>query len=110
MGKKSKSVVEVPHGLAVDFRNRSPRIQQVKAAISSATLRRIGLASTREESDRLQGFGLNTYGECAYDEVVPDSQASQEVRSPSLLQRRNSGDIDISGGVEARLGGIFKTC
>ena len=49
---------------------------------------------------------MNISGEYAYDEVVLDSQPSQKVRSTFVLQRRNSGDLELFNSVEAGLGGI----
>ena len=106
MGENPKSVVEIPHGHSVNIRKGSLGVEQAKATISCAPLRQIGLACWREESDQFQGVDISTHGECTYVEVVPDSQPSQEVRSSSLLQRRDSGDIEQLGGVEAGLGGI----
>lgn len=106
LGKDSKSMVEVSHRHAVDFWKGSIGVEQAKMAISCAPLGRIGLTCPREESDRSQGFGLNASGEYTYDEAVPDSQPNQEVQSSIMLQWRNSGDLELLGGVEARLGGI----
>ena len=97
--------MEVPNRHAVDLKKGSAGVEQA-AAISSAPLGRIGLACPREESDRFQGISLNASGEYAYVEVVPDSQPGQEMRSSGLLQRRDLGDIELSGGVEAGLGSV----
>ena len=85
MGKDAKSMVEVPHGYAIDIGKGSPGLEQAKVAIGYALLGRIELACPRKESDRFQGVGVNISGEYAYDEVVPDSQPSQKVRSTSVL-------------------------
>lgn len=78
-------MVEVSHRHDVDFRQGRAGVEQAKTAISSALLRRIRLASPREESDRFQGFGLNASREYAYDEAIPDSQPSQKVQSSVML-------------------------
>ena len=106
LGQNPKSMVEVPNRHAVDLKKGSVGVEHAKAAISSAPLGRIGLACPREESDRFSRIDLNASGEYAYIEVVPDSQPSQEMRSSGMLQRRNSGDIELSGGVEAGLGSV----
>ena len=97
--------MEVPNRHAVDLKKGRAGVEQA-AAISSALLRRIGLACPREESDRFQGIGLNASGEYAHVEVVPNSQPSQEMRSSGMLQRRKLGDIELFGGVEAGLGSV----
>ena len=104
--REPKSVVEIPHGHSINLRKGSLGVEQAKVAISCAPLRRIGLACRREESDQFQGVDINTHGECTYVEVVPESQSSQEVRSSSLLQRIDLGDIELLGGVEVEPGGI----
>ena len=99
-------MVEVSNRHTINLKKGSAGVEQAKAAISSAPLGRIGLACPREESDRFQGVGLNASGEYAYVEVVLDSQPSQEVRSSGMLQRRNSRDLELLGGVEVGLGGV----
>ena len=71
MGENPKSVVEIPHGHSVNLRKGSLGVEQAKVAISYASLRRIGLACRREESDQFQGVNISTHGECTYIEVVP---------------------------------------
>lgn len=66
------------------------------------------MASPRKESDRLQGFNNNSYGESSHDEVLPDSQIDFEMRSPCVLQRGNSRNTKIPGTMEAELGGIHE--
>ena len=73
MGKDTKFVVEVPYRHSFDFRKGSSGVEQAKAAISSAPLGRIELASLREESDRFQGFDVNASGEYPYNEAILDS-------------------------------------
>ena len=106
MGKDTESMVGVSHGYAANFGEGSTGIEQVKAAIGCAPLGRIRVANTGEESDRLQGVGDRVSGEYADVETVPDSQASHKVRSALVLQRRNSGDLELYDGVETRLGGF----
>ena len=106
MGKDTKSMVGVSHGYAANFGEGSTGIEQVKAAIGCAPLGRIRVANTGEESDRLQGVGDRVSGEYADVETVPDSQASHKVRSALVLQRRNSGDLELHDGVETELGGF----
>nr|POE45530.1 hypothetical protein CFP56_59409 [Quercus suber] len=78
MGKGSKSLVEIPHKHAIDFREGSIGVKQAKGAI----------------------------GEHAHVEIVPNSQASQEMRLTPVPQRRNSGDPELYGDVETRFGSI----
>nr|POE73168.1 hypothetical protein CFP56_58664 [Quercus suber] len=63
MGKDTKSLVEISHKHAVDFREGSSGVEQAKATIGNAPLGRIGV-------------------------------------------RRNSGDSELYGDVEAKLGSI----
>ena len=94
------------HGYAANFGEGSTGIEQAKAAIGCAPLGRIRVVGPGEESDRLQGVGDRVSREYANVETVPDSQSSQKVRSTLVLQRRNSGDLELYDGVETGLGGF----
>ena len=51
-GKDTKSLVEISHTHAVDFREGSLEVEQAKTAIGNAPLRRIGMVNSGEEGDR----------------------------------------------------------
>lgn len=102
----SELVVEISHRHATNLRSRSEGIKQAKKAIGDATLGRIQLVGSREESNRLQGNNISTFGELSYNEIVSNFQISQEMRSPGLLQRGSSGDIELLNNVETIVGSI----
>ena len=63
------------------------------------------MASPRKESDRHQGISNNSYEEYYHDEVVPDSQVDLKMRSPSVLQKGDSGNTEVPSTMEAELDG-----
>ena len=106
MGNNAKPLVEVFHRSTSDHKEGSRGLEQVKEAFGSALLGRIRMGSPREEGDRLQGISNDSPRECANNEADSDSQNSQAMRSSSLLQGGNSGNLELSSGMEARLGGV----
>nr|POE75023.1 hypothetical protein CFP56_15811 [Quercus suber] len=79
-------------------------VEQAQTAISVALLGRVGVADTREKSDRFQGFSNSALGEFSHIEIIPSAQNGNELRSPGLLQRGSEGDTELPNSVEARLG------
>lgn len=73
MGKDTKSLVEISHQHAADLKKGNAGVEQAKAAIGNALFERIGLINSGEKGDRFQGFIVNTFGEHAHVEIVPDS-------------------------------------
>nr|POE69922.1 hypothetical protein CFP56_73520 [Quercus suber] len=104
VGNNTKSLVEIPHKHAIDLGSGSGGVEQAQAAISVASLGRVGVADTREKSDRFQGFSNSAPGEFSHVETNPSAQNCNELRSPSLLQRGSEGDTELSNNVETRLG------
>lgn len=101
-----KSLVEIHHRHAIDNEGGSHDVERAKKAIGGTALERIGMAGAREEGHRLQGDGLGAHGQLPNVEAVPDSNPSAEIRSPHLLQGRNSWDSEIHDCMEAGLDGI----
>nr|POE84786.1 hypothetical protein CFP56_75949 [Quercus suber] len=104
VGNNTKSLVEIPHRHAIDLGSGSGGVEQAQAAISAASLGRVGVADTREKSDRFQGFSNSAPREFSHVETIPSAQNGNELRSPSLLQRGCEGDTELSNNVETRLG------
>ena len=103
MGNNTKSLVEISHRHAIDLGSGSGGVEQAQAAISAAPLGQVGLADTGEKSNRFQGFSNSAPGEFSHVETVPSAQNSNELRSPSLLQRGSEGDTELPNSMETRL-------
>ena len=106
MGINSESMVKVSHGCASNLEGGSTRVERAQEAIGNASLGRIRVVDTGEESDRLQGLGSIPSGEFSHIEVVPNSQPSQEMRPAPVLQGGHSGHPDIHDCVEAGMEGV----
>ena len=105
MGLNSKPIVAFLDRNFHDHNGGSNGVEQAKEAISNTSLERIRMTSPRKESDRHQVISNNSYGEYSHDEVVPDSQVDFEMRSPCVLQRGDSRNIEVPGTMEAELDG-----
>ena len=106
MGLNPKSMVEVSNRCAINLEGGSTRVERAQEAIGNASLGRIRVGDTGEESDRLQGIGSLPSGEFSHIEVVPNSQPSQEMRPAPVLQGGHSGHPDIHDSVEAGMEGV----
>lgn len=85
VGNNTKSLVEISHRHAIDLGSGNGGVEQAQVAISAAPLGRVGLADTREKSNRFQGFCNSALGEFSHVETVPSAQNGNELRSPGLL-------------------------
>lgn len=100
MGLNPQSVVEVPHGHPSSILGSSGDLEQVKKAISDAPLQQIKMDYPRKEDFRFQRGGNNSYGESSKYEIGPDSRASPEMRSATLLQGGYYGNPQVYGDME----------
>ena len=99
-------VVEVPHGYSRGLVGSSGGIEQAEEAIRCASLGRIWVDHSREETGGFQGDGYGTFGKSPNFEIDLDYGFGEEIRCAFELQRGYLGHFEAYDNLEARMGCI----
>ena len=106
MVSHAQSVVEVPHGYSRGLVGSGGGAEQAKEATCCASLGRIRVDHSREETGGFQRDGHGTLGKSPNFEIDPNYGFGEEMRCTSELQRGYPGHSEAHDNLEAGMGGI----
>lgn len=99
-------MVEVLHGRTRNIMGSGRGVEQAKATISCATLGRIWMDHTREETGQFQGDGHSPLGKPPNLEVDSTHGAGAKVRCTPELQRGDYRYPETHDHLETKMGGV----
>ncbi|KAL0000882.1 hypothetical protein SO802_014663 [Lithocarpus litseifolius] len=102
----TQPVVEVSYGCSSGLNGGIRGVEQAAAAISHATLGRIGLDHSGKEASGFQRSSHDSYGKSSNSKAHPNSCSSAAMQCTPLLQGGNSRHFEIHDDLETRLDGI----